>query len=468
MTVRFYTTFGKRKNSTKVPAATDTYIDKTCTLKQPSSIHDLVLQVQQSASLGGVLDTYTYAYVGAFRTYYFVQDVIVIHDGLVEYHLVEDVLATYKFLIGTVRAHVMYSSSGYDNWINDARIAVSSDRNVYGAKTGSAVLSSVGCYVLTVYDAQNLSSVTGFGQSYLLNASAMGVVRRWFGSNSIMSALNAYFNGKALDGVFDCIWIPFDYTWFSSVSPADIHIGNHDNNSDGFPFSTGDVCCRLINYAIHTTQITIGVNRSTPLDFRSVEPYTTGMLYLPGIGKIDLCMNDWKGETDITIDMVMEAITGNVKYIIKKSNGMVIQECSCNLAARCPLGQMVHDGTGIINGALTAIGGAASENPASALAGMGQSLLAMFKHAPSITGGVGGSRTTIAYPYIAEIEFRRKTEDPDDAYYITQRGRPVCQTVLLSSLAGYIQCEGASIGGSITDHERDEINNFLNTGFYYE
>ena len=147
---------------------------------------------------------------------------------------------------------------------------------------------------------------------------------------------------------------------------------------------------------------------------------------------------------------------------------MVIQECSCNLAARCPLGQMVHDGTGIINGAMTAIGGAITQNYAQAAMGLGQAILSANKHAPSITGGVGGSRTALAYPYIAEIEFRRKTEDPDDIYYVAQRGRPLCQTLQLSSLSGYIQCEGASVSGSMTDHERDEINAFLNSGFYYE
>lgn len=461
MNIRFYKTFSKRKNSTK-QVGTATYSTHTCTLKQPTSMHDPIVQLATSEML------YTYAYIPDWSSYYFVQDVVSLHNGLVEYHLIEDVLATYKTTIGSVSAHVIYSSSNYDTWVNDARITVSSDRDVYGAKTGSAVLSSTGCYVLTVYDAQNLSSVTGFGQSYLLNASAMGVVRRWFGDTNIYDALADYFHGTALDGVFDCIWVPFDPTWFSSVSPANIHIGNHDNASDNFPFSTGDACYRLINYAIHTATITIGVNRSTPLDFRSVEPYTTGMLYLPGIGTIELSMNDWKGETDITIDMVMEAITGNVKYIIKKSNGMVIQECSCNLAARCPLGQMVHDGTGIINGALTGITKGIAGDAVGMVVGLGQAVMSAFKHSPSITGGVGGSRTAIAYPYIAEIEFRRKTGDPADAQYIVQRGRPCGQTVQISTLSGYVQCEGASVSGSMTEHEREEINNFLNTGFYYE
>lgn len=459
MKIRFYKSFAKRKNSTKKYSGT--YTEHDCMLKQPTSRERLTVQLATN-EVG-----YKYAYCAGWAVMYFVEDVVSIHDGLVEYHLVEDVLGQCKSLIGATYAHILYSSSSYDTWINDNRIAVSSDRTVYAGKT-SAILSSTGCYVLTVYDAQNLSSVTGFGQSYLLNASAMGVVRRWFGDNSIMSALNAYFNGKALDGVFDCIWVPFEYSWFSSVTPADIHIGNHDNASDGFPFGTGDVCCRLINFAIHTTTATITVNRSTPLDFRSVEPYTTGLLYLPGIGTVDLSMNDWKGDTEIAVDIVMEAITGNVKYIIKTSNGLVIQECSCNLAARCPLGQMVHDGTGIINGAMTAIGSAITENYAQAAMGLGQAILSAHKHAPSITGGVGGSRTALAYPYIAEIEFRRQTEDPDNAQYISQRGRPCGQTVKISTLSGYVQCEGASVSGAMTDYEREQCNMYMNTGFYYE
>lgn len=461
MKIRFYKTFAKRKNSTK--QYTGTYTEYDCVLKQPTSKESLVVQLATN-EMG-----YKYAYCSDLSTGYFVDDVVSVHNGLTEYHLTEDVLGSNKTIIGNTYAHIKYSSSGYDTMINDERIAVSSDINVYGGAT-SSILSSTGCYVLTVYNNETLSTSTGFGQSYILNASAMAVVRRWLGNTNVYAALSDYFHGKALDGVFECLWVPFDITWFSSVTPTTINIGDRNNASDGFPFGANDDCRRLTSLAIHqNTTTTIGVNRSTPLDFRSVEPYTTGLLYLPGVGTVDLCMRDWVGETSIKIDIVYEAITGNVKYLIRRANGgIVVQECSCNLAVRCPMGQMVHDGTGIINGMFSAIGSAASGDKLGAAVGIGQSILSMFRHGPSITGGIGGSRTALAYPYIEEIEFRHKTADPNGANYIALRGRPNGSSVQISTLSGYIECEGASVDGALSDHERDEINRFLNTGFYYE
>ena len=37
-----------------------------------------------------------------------------------------------------------------------------------------------------------------------------------------------------------------------------------------------------------------------------------------------------------------------------------------------------------------------------------------------------------------------------------------------SAHPGYVQCAHASFAGSVLSSERDEINSYLNSGFYYE
>lgn len=66
------------------------------------------------------------------------------------------------------------------------------------------------------------------------------------------------------------------------------------------------------------------------------------------------------------------------------------------------------------------------------------------------------------------VEYTMDTEDPDDANYIAKHGRPVGKTEAISSHSGYVQCDNASVDLQGFEGERDTINNYLNTGFYYE
>ena len=47
-------------------------------------------------------------------------------------------------------------------------------------------------------------------------------------------------------------------------------------------------------------------------------------------------------------------------------------------------------------------------------------------------------------------------------------GRPLMSTRTLSTLSGYIKCADSHFDGVCTDSEKDMVNNFLVSGFYYE
>ena len=51
---------------------------------------------------------------------------------------------------------------------------------------------------------------------------------------------------------------------------------------------------------------------------------------------------------------------------------------------------------------------------------------------------------------------------------ITELGRPLCQTRQINQLSGFILCEGADAAISGTQDEAIKVNNYLNTGFFYE
>ena len=54
------------------------------------------------------------------------------------------------------------------------------------------------------------------------------------------------------------------------------------------------------------------------------------------------------------------------------------------------------------------------------------------------------------------------------ADYQATHGFLLMQKKTLSSLSGYIKCNNASVPIAGMSTEKDEVNNFLNSGFYYE
>ena len=475
MNIRFYKTFSKRRNSTK-QVGTATYSTHTCTLKQPTSMHDPVVQLATSEML------YTYAYIPDWSSYYFVQDVVSLHNGLVEYHLIEDVLATYKSTIGGTTARILFSSSTYNKNYADPRIYV----DTYNGKQSYrdvdqlyAVLNSVGTYLLTVYNDDYTLDSTGFSVTYELNEAAFKRVRQWFGDSSIFAALRSYFNGSPLESIFSCIWVPYTIGSSYKTVQTDIKIGNRSNHTDGFPFLTGETCYAIKGFPTLTR--TFKFNRPVaPTSFEYYEPYCTAQIYLPGVGPVDLSLKDWGTATNLYVDVDYELVTGNITYNIYTNASVphdYLQQVSCNVAAMCPIAQVTTNGGGVLTSITGTVGAAvglmASSGAGTAIAAAGLAMSAgsialnASKRGTSIVGSNGG-RGSAVHPHISITEFYANIENTDNPNYIAQRGRTCGQTLTISTLSGFVQCEGASVSGSMTEHEREEINDYLNSGFYYE
>lgn len=481
MVVKFYK-FDKRINSTKQPTGTAPF-QPDCKLKQNCSEHEPVLLVTTN-DFG-----YSYAYIDDWGKYYFVRDVVSINSNLVEYHLIEDVMATAKADIGNTYAHILYSSSDYDASIIDSRIQLqnswqkdlSYDTGVAPDYTERAVFDgNGGGYILTVFNSATAHS-SGISTSYLLNESGLGLVKLWLTSTSATTYFNNYFNGNVLNGVFGIIHVPYKIPSGLLTQMGSINIGNRNQGDDNIrDFNPGE-CYGISGFPKTYLQFKLPCHlRYT--DFRAYEPYTTGNLYLPGVGIVDLKMSDWKGSSYINIVMVIEVITGNIKYMLGTDNGILIQTFEANVAAQCPLGQFTTNSTGMMAGIGGTIGGlvtlaaavategsslAIMAGAGAAVAGVANTVLSANQHAMSVTGNYG-SRIHEYDPYIYHTEFSVDTEDPDDLTYIAIKGRPCNGTRKISDLSGFVQCYGASISSAMNMTEKEEVNMYLNSGFYYE
>lgn len=468
MNVIFYT-FNKRRNSTKQPLSGTTV---TCVLKSPTSVHDPVLELAGAPNVA-----YDYAYIADFGRYYFVKDIVSEANGLSSYYLTEDVLATHKTEIGNTRAFILYASTGYDTMKIDPRIMVKNTKTKSGIGALDNPVFNGGAYYLTVFNGDS-GSGSGISQTYQLNDSAMDTVRKWFANDTVYSALENFFHGSPMDGVFSVKWMPYKYVPTGSTVSR-VYIGDRDNVTDGFTFPSDAQVCLITGFPqiVKTYNLTRNAVYS---DFRTYEPYTTAVLFLPGLGNVDLNLGDWKG-SNININVTIEVITGNVTYLLATNDGAVIQTASCNVAANCPIAKEVTNGAGLVSSIGTAIGGIAGLTAGAAIGGAGvaaagglavvtgiaNTVLNANKHAPSVTGNYGG-RGSLIWPYIVETETAVDTEDPDDANYIAEKGRPVGVVGGISSYSGYVQTIDAHIDCDGSAEEREEIENYLNSGIYYE
>lgn len=464
MKVRFYD-FSKRRNSTKQPPATG-YTEKEVYLKESTSIKN------PSFVLSGTNFSWNYAYIPDWDRYYFVDDIISITRDTTQYDLTEDVLATNKSAIGSTVARIAFSSTGWNKDIADPRMSVSSTKILYSANSSATLFNNTGCYVMSVFN-KVAGASNGLGSCYVFDAANMQKVKNWLGDDAVFQQLTNYFLGNPLDSIFNCIWVPFSIGANPGAGVGTIYIGNQDSGAygiSGYVMSgTGRVS--------HTVSITIPRRNTYNADFRDAEPYTSGQLYLPGIGNIDLNMSDWLQSSTINVTYVLEYATGDVGYFIKDSAGHVIQTANTNMAALCPLGQMTTNAAGAVAsigsgvGSLAAMAAASSTTGGVAAAGAllvsaANTALSFNKRAASIKGGYGGQMAA-AETNIFYTGYYMDTEDIG-ASYVSQKGRPVAVTHAISNHSGYVQCDDASVSLGGESWERDEVNSYLNGGFFYE
>lgn len=481
MNVAFYSNYSKCVNSTARPGALAPAAVVNCKLKEDCSKHDPVLLINGQAY------NYTYAAInwGGELAYYFVTDVISKANNLVEYHLKEDSLATHRDGIAHYKARVAFASKNYDPMIIDPRIQIKNTKTVNASSdVQERPVFDGGGYILTVFSGDISVYTTGISTSYWLDEDAMDVCRKWLTDRTVYTAIISYLRGsKPIDGVFGLIWVPYTIPPEFAEETDDIYIGPIKNTDyQSYYFNRGHKPQRIkgFQFGVQRYQLPIHLRYT---DFRAYEPYTTGTIYLPGVGLLDLNMGDWRGSEYINVSVAIELITGNVKYLLFTDDGNLVQSADCNVAAACPLGQINTNAAGVVSGLTTLAGGAAAFASAvltggatsvaaagagAMIAGAANTALSANQHGISVSGGFGG-RTVMLWPYLAHVEYSVDTEDPDDPSYIAERGRPYNGLTILQNLAnGFIMCEGASINLSATQEEIDEVNLYLNSGFYLD
>ena len=460
--------FSKRKNSTKQPVIT-TWTEYECSFKKPTSARNPVVELATN------IHSYDYAYIDDFNRYYYVTDVISLHNGLTQYALACDSMASHKTEIGSTPARIAFSSTGYDKWLPDPRICVSTDNVYFDQSTANSGFKGNEDHYIVV-----TNSLDGINY-YFMDFANLVYLMINLNDVSLAAQFRNLFSNP-FDAVLNCFWLPYDLSPASVLgSVQNVKVGAWTLDGSGGTTATSGKSLLPQYIDISNGQYTT-VSVDIPYkwqDFRDITPYVNAWLYLPGVGQIDINLSDFIDSQHVNINAKMDVWTGDVIYRIMNDNAHVVKTIGFSAAANIPLSATAVN----TRGALSALSGVASYGAVAAgaiaagasVAGPALGLIASAAgvalnstaRSASIKGDYTG-RSDFADPNYTLTIMVKDTEDPTSASYIAQKGRPVCETHAISNHSGYVQCDDASVIMSGYDWERDEINGYLNSGFFYE
>ena len=466
MNIKVWSNFSKRKNSTKQPTGGSTI---TVTLKDQCSILSPVF----------ILNTldFTINYVEAFGHYYFA-DVTNLDGNRSEISCTLDYLATFKSQISAYTGFVEYAASSSNVTITDPRNTptglITAKATTFTMTSTNAFNTGSGCYVL------GLISVTARGDTglldyYCLTPGQMMSFCAEINNSSIWSQIQNQFSGT-MDCIVSCIWLPFANVGTGTYV---IHVGNTSLPGVGGDISKVTDRINVLQTGLTTIDFPTGAGGAgSAMNYTDKAPYTTGELYLPFIGFVELDMDILAFSKNLQIDGWVDVVTGDIVYRLSYG-GLHTASYSGNLATKVPVTGASYDGIGVASGVMTALGGVAAASvaalsggsalPALAAAGAGAVHAATSSKIHTMINGntssaVGAQMGTTPYAIIWRNHPAYDTlTDPK-----TELGMPYYQTVTLSGLSGYIKCRDASVEIPGDGSEQDAVNSYLNSGFYLE
>ena len=462
MTVTYWTGFSKRKNSTKQPTSGT---DATVKLKDNCSVINPTIQTV------GIPANANYFYISDFGRYYFVSNVTKISNAITEFNLEVDVLASYKTAIGSTSAQIAFSSSNYDIWKIDTRIAAKTTKTITHNSDTPGAFDSTGCYIVSIVNVDSRSSAVCYYAMDQVNL--RDLIDKICTDQNLQDSIKTYCT-DAFDALLSCIWIPFSQAEIPGSSET-VLIGND--------ILTGITGIRVSNPPVKATSVTVNIPW-TYNDFRRNAPYSSLCAWIPGYGYIDLNANDLVSDTSLKFDFKVDCMTGDCscQIIDAVDSSIIYQTISYNIGISIPLSRYTMDVGGIINATTGLIGSATDTviaggllNPAGFVSGVistigsGVSLaVAANKREISTKGGMGGRATIAQGIDVTVLCFSVDTEDPDDASYIAAWGRPVGITHTISNHSGFVKCDSASCSMAGSALEKERVNEYLNLGFFYE
>lgn len=474
--------FDKRTNSTKVPTGTGTTLN--CVLKDETSL------ISPTIKTSAFTSTWNYCRCTTWGRYYFIKDAR-FNRGEWEIDLECDVLASYKSTIGNMEPYVLRAASAYDEYIMDS--AYTSKVKMTGQRVTGQVSGTVADTDPFAWGNGHHSYVVGLIANGGDNSYQFGSVVYYMMNDTEVQALINYmmsdpsqWSGISTSeydmGVQRALLNPAQFISSVTVVPFD-KTGTSTGGHVVFGYYDyllgGDTKALSHSYTVNLTGWTCNLPKhpqaSSRGKYMNAAPFTRYTLHFGPFGDIPLdpaALIDDDGlsvnvRTDLTSGAARLVVTGkqNTDVVLAYRSGQV--GVPINISAYYPdtFAQTMNTANmigGIVgNGASLDFGGMIN----SAVNGVADGVKLLYPQVQG--GGTSGSLLTFHDDWSCYLDAMFMTQVDENK---TDLGRPLCQVKKLNTLSGFVLCHGADFGGgngALAD-ERDKINSYLNSGFFYE
>ena len=469
-------TFSKRKNSTKQPVSLSD--QRTVALKENCS--------QDNPTFIVTGNNFNYNYCIWDGRYYFIDDIISIHNNLMEVHCVMDVLATYKTEILNTVAYVLYDTVS-NTELPDNRLPIKTTKTVQASTAACPLVPDAGgTYILSITGAHGSTGVYKCTQSEVaaliddLNdiydnlfdyeqqhpapafptppfsvEEILGYWTEWaqWLWGSIKYPITQLFgSGNIPENIRECRYLPFNIG--TTAGTTHIYLGTFETQQD---------LAKLVTDTVVRSQ-TVSIPWQAN-DFRRRSPYTDVYLYIPYIGMVRLSSENLAGQSSITVDYAISVRDGSVVCTVS-SGSEVLGQYPGNVSASVPIGfsniSLAKAGQAVLAG----ITSAAAKN----IGAVGMSALnfadSITPNYTSIGGldgiaGIASPQNIVCYTVFHDTIVAPNTQ-------LQTVGSPSMCPKSLSGLTGFCQCLDAHVEAAATAVELDTIDSFLNSGFFIE
>ncbi len=497
MQIDFYNNFYKKDNSTLRPTVGGTgnltaVHTVTGILKEPCSILNPVVSLQDTPVQSHIPAVCTYAYIPLFSRYYWVKD-WKWENGLWVVYMTVDVLATWKTHIGEQTEYILRtdSTTNFNGEISDMTYPTTTDIDTsivqYGSPFTPASVSS-GCYIVGIISGEQ-SNAVGAISYYAMDSTQFGNLKSKLFSDDNMVIMDIITQGGTQlvqdisQEVLKTLYNPYQYIassmWFPiaisdlishnivpSTYVSSIKIGWWDYPLSGYP-----VTYPMLNLSETGITVPDHPQASTRGSYLNFAPYTRRTLY-GRYGTIPLDTAFFQSGDTITIRYNVDLITGHCRAIVERTRGIAtdfIIEKRFLLAVPIQIAQVGTDYLGTYATAIST-GATAGQQAMTLNVGGAISTLAtgiyntIQAQMPQLeTDGANGSFLS-ANINTKMVTIFYKIVDED----IEHRGRPLCELRRIDTLSGFILCAEGDLDLDVYDEERKQIKSFLTSGFFWE
>lgn len=440
--------FSKRKNSTKRPAAGQG-TSVSCLLKSDTTFQNPTFKLKLSLD-----HALSYNYLQWADHYYFIGSITSISNDMVEISATEDVLATYRTEISNYTCFIERSSK--QNTLANDRMYIPTNDWV---RQGSIIAQPIDTFV------------NGYAPNYLLRTVSLEGVNTYYIRGEQMKDLFSFMYtygsipdviDSALTRLFfnpfqyilDLKWLPIRVNKFLNLLDT-VKLGYWDSNTNAYLIGDGS-CSFSYNLSLDNPLY-------ADTDFRFYNPaFSNYRVKLPFVGIIPINpAKTHKGQLKATYNF--DAVSGMADVWLTSGTDEYAH-FQCQLAVPVQIGY-ASSNIGQFTTSLIDIGTSlASNNPIGAIKNTVDAFQSVTSPEPNMIGTVGNITSILNNMDANSICYACKSIDPDGSSegYVDGNVRSI------SSLRGFVKCRNASIQIAGFEGDQDQVNGFLNNGFYFE